>query len=46
MRPIARFMEFLWKLRNLDHLEPNEDLSVELVDKNEAKRILREEIFL
>ena len=28
---------------NLDHLEPNEDLSVELVDKNEAKRILREE---
>ena len=26
---------------NLDHLEPNEDLSVELVDKNEAKRILK-----
>ncbi len=24
---------------NLDHLEPNEDLSVELVDKNEAKHI-------
>ena len=28
---------------NLDHLEPNEDLSVELVDKTEAKRILKEE---
>ena len=28
---------------NLDHLEPNEDFSVELVDKNEAKRILRED---
>ena len=26
---------------NLDHLEPNEDLSVELVDKNEAKRIFK-----
>ncbi|MGN0416517.1 NUDIX hydrolase [Anaerostipes faecalis] len=28
---------------NLDHLEPNEDLSVHLVDKKEAKRILKEE---
>lgn len=28
---------------NLDHLEPNEDLSVQLVDKTEARRILKEE---
>lgn len=28
---------------NLDHLEPNEDLSVCLVDKEEARRILKEE---
>lgn len=28
---------------NLDHLEPNEDLSVHLVDKKEARRILKEE---
>lgn len=28
---------------NLDHLEPNEDLSVCLVDKAEARRILKEE---
>ncbi len=27
---------------NLDHLEPNEDLSVELVDKNEAKQYFKE----
>ncbi|HJC49800.1 MAG TPA: NUDIX hydrolase [Candidatus Anaerostipes avistercoris] len=28
---------------NLDHLEPNEDLSVQLVGREEAKRILKEE---
>ena len=46
----AEFDDFLSRphfssagMPNLDHLEPNEDLSVELVDKNEAKRILREE---
>lgn len=43
MRPIARFMEFLLECLILIIYEPNEDLSVELVDKNEAKRILREE---
>ena len=30
-------------MTNLDHIKPNAELSVELVDKNEAKRILREE---
>lgn len=28
---------------NLDHLEPNEDLSIEVVDKKEACRILKDE---
>lgn len=31
---------------NLDHLEPNEDLSVQLVDREEAKRILKRKICL
>ena len=46
----AEFDDFLSRphfsstgMPNLDHLEPNEDLSVELVDKTEAKRILKEE---